>query len=87
MSEPPRKRAKLACVTCNARRVKCDVTERQPCSNCIAGNALCETRESKRGKHPRKPRVDTDAREIVYVQGTLTENDKFILGKKLNYAE
>ncbi|OAL51576.1 hypothetical protein IQ07DRAFT_585949 [Pyrenochaeta sp. DS3sAY3a] len=65
MSEPPRKRAKLACVTCNARRVKCDVTERQPCSNCIAGNALCETRESKRGKHPRKPRVDTDAREIV----------------------
>ncbi|CAN9458347.1 unnamed protein product [Alternaria alternata] len=38
MSEPPRKRAKLACVTCNARRVKCDVTDRHPCSNCAAGN-------------------------------------------------
>ncbi|KNG46285.1 cutinase transcription factor 1 alpha [Stemphylium lycopersici] len=62
MSEPPRKRAKLACVTCNARRVKCDVTDRQPCGNCIAGSVQCETRESKRGKHIRKPRAGTEAR-------------------------
>ncbi|KAH9861699.1 hypothetical protein J1614_011452 [Plenodomus biglobosus] len=60
MSEPPKKRAKLACVTCNARRVKCDVTERQPCGNCVAGSVHCETRESKRGKHPRKPRTDPE---------------------------
>ncbi|KAH7366599.1 fungal-specific transcription factor domain-containing protein [Pyrenochaeta sp. MPI-SDFR-AT-0127] len=65
MSEPPRKRAKLACVTCNARRVKCDVTDRQPCGNCITGNILCETRESKRGKHPRKPRVEPEERDVV----------------------
>lgn len=60
MSEPPRKRAKLACVTCNARRIKCDVTNRQPCGNCLATNSNCETRESKRGKHPRRPRVTTE---------------------------
>ncbi|KAL6710608.1 hypothetical protein ACN47E_008656 [Coniothyrium glycines] len=66
MSEPPRKRAKLACVTCNSRRVKCDVTDRQPCGNCILGNIACETRESKRGKHPRKPRTDQpEVREEV----------------------
>ncbi|KAL6156755.1 hypothetical protein ACJQWK_06760 [Exserohilum turcicum] len=62
MSEPPRKRAKLACVTCNARRVKCDVTERQPCSNCTAGDVQCETRESRRGKHIRKPRGEAEVR-------------------------
>ncbi|KAF7455256.1 Cutinase transcription factor 1 alpha [Pyrenophora tritici-repentis] len=62
MSEPARKRARLACVTCNARRVKCDVTDRQPCSNCIAGNVQCETRESRRGKHVRKPRAETEVR-------------------------
>ncbi|EMD95186.1 hypothetical protein COCC4DRAFT_205108 [Bipolaris maydis ATCC 48331] len=62
MSERPRKRARLACVTCNARRVKCDVTDRQPCSNCTTADLQCETRESKRGKHVRKPRVEAEAR-------------------------
>lgn len=55
--QPRRKRARLACIACNARRVKCNVIESRPCRNCVAANALCETRESKRGKHPRKPRV------------------------------
>lgn len=66
MSERPRKRAKLACVTCNARRVKCDVTDRQPCTNCAAGEVQCETRESKRGKHIRKPRGEVEARRKTY---------------------
>ncbi|KAF3046777.1 hypothetical protein E8E11_008677 [Didymella keratinophila] len=57
--ERPRKRAKLACTNCNARRVKCDVTDRQPCHNCEVAQAVCETRESKRGKHPRKPKGDS----------------------------
>ena len=51
-----RKRARLSCVACNARRVKCNVTESRPCTNCVAGGTACETRESRRGKHPRKPR-------------------------------
>ncbi|KAH9869478.1 hypothetical protein IAQ61_006684 [Plenodomus lingam] len=61
-SPPPKKRAKLACTTCNARRVKCDVTERQPCGNCRAGNVHCETRESRRGKHVRKARAEPDVK-------------------------
>ena len=51
--QPQRKRARQACLACNARRVKCNVTETQPCHNCIAANVACETRESRRGKHPR----------------------------------
>ena len=62
-SDRPRKRAKLACTNCNARRVKCDVTDRQPCRNCEVAQAVCETRESKRGKHPRKPKVEIDKRD------------------------
>ncbi|OAL01019.1 hypothetical protein IQ06DRAFT_273792 [Phaeosphaeriaceae sp. SRC1lsM3a] len=71
-NEPPRKRAKLACITCNARRVKCDVTDRQPCGNCITANIHCETRESKRGKHPRKPRVEADARDEISPNTTIS---------------
>ncbi|PSN72487.1 hypothetical protein BS50DRAFT_545068 [Corynespora cassiicola Philippines] len=56
MEERPRKRARLACVACNARRVKCNVTERRPCEHCAAANITCETRESRRGKHPRRRR-------------------------------
>lgn len=56
-TQPRRKRARLACTACNARRVKCDVVESRPCRNCVAANVLCETRESRRGKHPRKPRA------------------------------
>ena len=50
---PGRKRARQACLACNARRVKCNVTESRPCQNCIAAGVACETRESRRGKHPR----------------------------------
>ena len=59
-----RKRARAACLACNARRVKCNVTESKPCHNCIASNVACETRESRRGKHPRRPRR-TDGGESV----------------------
>ncbi|KAF1923440.1 uncharacterized protein M421DRAFT_425813 [Didymella exigua CBS 183.55] len=69
--ERPRKRAKLACTNCNARRVKCDVTNRQPCRNCEMAQAVCETRESKRGKHPRKSKRDSnlDKRNRVAAPG------------------
>ncbi|KAL7813209.1 N-terminal binuclear Zn cluster-containing/DNA binding domain-containing protein [Trichoderma aethiopicum] len=35
-------RAKHACRECNTRRVRCDVMERQPCSNCRAAGASCQ---------------------------------------------
>ena len=69
--ERPRKRAKLACTNCNARRVKCDVTDRQPCRNCEVAQAVCETRESKRGKHPRKPRAENSDKRNGIVEYVL----------------
>ncbi|KAJ6782325.1 hypothetical protein PWT90_10942 [Aphanocladium album] len=48
-----RRRARQACTHCNARRVKCNVTEKVPCDNCVAADTQCELRVSRRGKHPR----------------------------------
>ncbi|KAM0525305.1 hypothetical protein ACHAPE_000005 [Trichoderma viride] len=49
-------RAKHACRECNIRRVRCDVTEKQPCSNCLAAGANCEILPSRRGRYPRRSR-------------------------------
>ncbi|KAI9150288.1 Cutinase transcription factor 1 alpha [Paramyrothecium foliicola] len=49
----PRKRARQACVACNSRRVKCDIADKVPCTNCASANVKCTLRESRRGKHPR----------------------------------
>ncbi|KAK1700651.1 cutinase transcription factor 1 alpha [Colletotrichum godetiae] len=51
-----RRRARQACQACNARRVKCNVTEQRPCHNCTTADTPCELRESRRGKHPRPSR-------------------------------
>ncbi|KAK1633781.1 cutinase transcription factor 1 alpha [Colletotrichum phormii] len=51
-----RRRARQACQACNARRVKCNVTEQRPCRNCTTADTPCELRESRRGKHPRTSR-------------------------------
>ncbi|KAH6663506.1 fungal-specific transcription factor domain-containing protein [Halenospora varia] len=51
-----RSRAKKACKTCNARRVKCNVMEVQPCNNCRAANIPCELMKSRRGKYERHPK-------------------------------
>ena len=51
-----RKRARQACVACNTRRVKCnvtEVTEGTRCHNCAERGIDCDVRESRRGKHPR----------------------------------
>ncbi|KAJ5689855.1 hypothetical protein N7462_004247 [Penicillium macrosclerotiorum] len=50
----PRTRAKKACLACNARRVRCNVLEMQPCRNCVAWNLSCELGVSRRGKYPRR---------------------------------
>ncbi|KAH6896678.1 N-terminal binuclear Zn cluster-containing/DNA binding domain-containing protein [Thelonectria olida] len=51
-----RVRAKHACRECNARRVRCNVTEANPCSNCQSSGAKCEVLPSRRGRYPRKSR-------------------------------
>lgn len=45
-----RVRAKHACRECNARRVKCNVTQCHPCSNCESTGTQCEVLPSRRGR-------------------------------------
>ncbi|KAL4733219.1 fungal-specific transcription factor domain-containing protein [Aspergillus similis] len=51
---PPTK-AKVACKSCNLRRVRCDRTDETPCSRCRSSGQECEPIVSKRGKHKRQP--------------------------------
>lgn len=45
-----KRRAAKACSTCRARKVRCDVTERVPCSNCTWDKIKCVVQESRRRK-------------------------------------
>ncbi|KAH6987492.1 fungal-specific transcription factor domain-containing protein [Ilyonectria sp. MPI-CAGE-AT-0026] len=53
-SEAPQKvtkrRAARACVSCRARKVRCDVVEGAPCGNCRWDNVECVVQESRRRK-------------------------------------
>lgn len=53
-SEQPTKvtkrRAARACVSCRARKVRCDVVEGAPCGNCRWDNVECVVQESRRRK-------------------------------------
>ncbi|RTE70314.1 hypothetical protein BHE90_015293 [Fusarium euwallaceae] len=55
LNKAPR-RAKVACKACNARRVRCDVTQSRPCWNCRMRQTPCELSESRRGKYDRAQR-------------------------------
>ncbi|KAL4789070.1 fungal-specific transcription factor domain-containing protein [Aspergillus venezuelensis] len=46
-------KTKVACKSCNQRRVRCDRTEQAPCSRCRANGQECEPIVSKRGKYKR----------------------------------
>ncbi|OLN89987.1 Cutinase transcription factor 1 alpha 2 [Colletotrichum chlorophyti] len=54
-------RAKHACRECNARRVRCNVTERRPCSNCENAGTNCEILPSRRGRYPRRSKKQKQA--------------------------
>ncbi|KAL4894780.1 fungal-specific transcription factor domain-containing protein [Aspergillus ambiguus] len=53
---PRLRRARVACRACNARRVKCDAGDRQPCWHCRMRQTECVLIESKRGRYARKER-------------------------------
>ncbi|KAL2844137.1 fungal-specific transcription factor domain-containing protein [Aspergillus pseudoustus] len=46
-------KTKVACKSCNLRRVRCDRTDQTPCSRCRTAGQECEPIVSKRGKHKR----------------------------------
>jgi hypothetical protein len=45
-----KRRAARACVSCRARKVRCDVVENAPCGNCRWDNVECVVQESRRRK-------------------------------------
>ncbi|RHZ62630.1 hypothetical protein CDV55_106004 [Aspergillus turcosus] len=59
------KRAKVACKSCHARRVKCDAAATQPCWHCQVRGTPCELIESRRGKYARKRRLGARPQEQV----------------------
>jgi hypothetical protein len=48
VSKVTRRRAVLACVSCRARKVRCDVVEGSPCGNCKWDNVPCIIVEGRR---------------------------------------
>ncbi|KAJ4374053.1 hypothetical protein N0V83_002792 [Neocucurbitaria cava] len=62
--QPKRKRAELVCITCHAKKVKCDIQlqkrqGKQICTNCSNAGRECRIRPSKREKR-RKKVIDED---------------------------
>ncbi|ETI19562.1 hypothetical protein G647_09396 [Cladophialophora carrionii CBS 160.54] len=61
-----RRRAAIACTSCHARKVRCNVVlVGQPCSNCQQDQALCLLHVSARGKHKRR-RVNREEEEACH---------------------
>ncbi|KAI0471951.1 fungal-specific transcription factor domain-containing protein [Xylariaceae sp. FL0804] len=50
-----KRRAARACVSCRARKVRCDVVEGAPCGNCRWDKVECVVQESRRRKKPYDP--------------------------------
>ncbi|PYI00841.1 hypothetical protein BO78DRAFT_30015 [Aspergillus sclerotiicarbonarius CBS 121057] len=74
LSTPLLRRARVACKACNARRVKCDAAEGQPCWHYRTRQTPCELIESRRGKYTRKKRaLPRDRRVSQRLRGASTE--------------
>ncbi|KAB5575879.1 cutinase transcription factor 1 [Coniochaeta sp. 2T2.1] len=61
-----KRRAARACVSCRARKVRCDVVEGAPCGNCRWDNVECVVQESRR----RKKNLYTAPLAAGHVSGT-----------------
>ncbi|KAJ5490667.1 hypothetical protein N7453_011492 [Penicillium expansum] len=77
-SDRPRTRAKKACLSCNSRRVRCNVLEMQPCQNCVSWNLTCEVGVSRRGKYPRRKKKGS-ARTSTTPNNTANPSDSRII--------
>ncbi|KAL2824378.1 fungal-specific transcription factor domain-containing protein [Aspergillus cavernicola] len=67
----PLRRAKQACVHCHSRRIRCDVLQNRPCSNCVSQDVKCAVGVSRRGKYPRKKSVKVQSAQHQPEQETL----------------
>ncbi|KAL6918453.1 hypothetical protein FSST1_009948 [Fusarium sambucinum] len=75
-----RARAKRACRECNARRVRCNVTDSHPnpCYNCKAAGISCEVMPSRRGRYKRrnKTQKQSDSTRLAAASPTVQEQDE-----------
>ncbi|KAI1022346.1 hypothetical protein LB505_007285 [Fusarium chuoi] len=67
-----KRRARRACLTCRSRKVRCDVMQKSPCSNCQWSSCECvvigprrspckNKLDSKASKQPKKEQVSAEA--------------------------
>jgi hypothetical protein len=60
------KRAGTACLSCRSRKIRCDVEQSQPCSNCLTDELDCETKKSLRGRKLRgRSKLNRKSSKIV----------------------
>ncbi|KAL5365315.1 fungal-specific transcription factor domain-containing protein [Aspergillus floccosus] len=71
-----RTKCKLACKSCNLRRVKCDRTEQGPCSNCQLAGQDCQPIVSRRGKYPRTGAQRTESRPALRRSQRQQDNER-----------
>jgi hypothetical protein len=60
-----KRRAARACVSCRARKVRCDVVEKNPCGNCRWDGVECVVQESRRRRY------------VSYLTSSLLTNAQF----------
>ncbi|KAL4876498.1 fungal-specific transcription factor domain-containing protein [Aspergillus karnatakaensis] len=84
----PMRRAKQACLHCHRRRIRCDVLQHRPCSNCVAQEVTCELGVSRRGKYPRKKslRSQSDQTQLQSLSSNLTSPSPTQIPKTLQHA-
>ncbi|KAJ5957943.1 hypothetical protein N7501_012222 [Penicillium viridicatum] len=77
----PRTRAKKACLSCNSRRVRCNVLEMQPCQNCVSWSLACEVGVSRRGKYPRRKKKGS-AQTSATPKNTVNTSDSRVIQRQ-----
>ncbi|WKT50896.1 Zn(2)-C6 fungal-type DNA-binding domain [Fusarium oxysporum f. sp. vasinfectum] len=83
-----KRRARRACLTCRSRKVRCDVMQKSPCSNCQWSSCECvvigprrsprkkNKLDNKASKHPKKKEVPVEAtRDILSYPYSPTSSD------------
>ncbi|KAB8220870.1 fungal-specific transcription factor domain-containing protein [Aspergillus novoparasiticus] len=69
-------KCKVACKSCNLRRVKCDRTEERPCSYCQLAGQECQPIVSRRGKYKRNHDKNTGTRPALRRSSRKQQNER-----------
>lgn len=72
----PRQRSSIACSYCHRKRIRCNASDRRPCSNCNRTGHECLLIESKRGKNRKATSVKRERRQVQPAGETASEPNK-----------